>query len=153
MTHDARRRVTTRDVALIIGRDPPLEPGSRVLLRLAAITDDELVELAALDERFGDLLRAGTVRVDVDDVVEPVSRLEQVLSTPGQPATGLARSLDSWRLRGFVDMPAAERSNLDRWVDLEHRVVSDYQTIVLVPPGESDDREPTYSTADGDATC
>ena len=85
-------------VALIIGRDPPLEPGSRVLLRLAAITDDELVELAALDERFGDLLRAGTVRVDVDDVVEPVSRLEQVLSTPGQPATGLARSLDSWRL-------------------------------------------------------
>ncbi len=76
---------------LIIGRDPRLEPGSRVLLRLAAITDDELIELEELDERFGDLLRDGTVRVDVDDVVavlgDPVSRLEHVLSTPDQPAT------------------------------------------------------------------
>ena len=93
----------------------------------------------------------------MDDVVavlgDPVSRLEHVLSTPDQPARRLARALHSWRLWGYVDIPAAERRNFDRWVDLERRVVTDYQTVVLMPPGVSTNREPTYWTADGDATC
>lgn len=127
---------------LLVGRNPTLAPGSRVLARVVGITGGELDEYAALQARFGDLLRDGAVTVDVDAVVsvlaDPVADLDEVLATPGRPARGLARHLDAWRRWGYVEVPAGERAAFDRWVELEHRALTDFQTVVLLPPGSSE---------------
>jgi hypothetical protein len=139
---------------LLVGRNPRLEPGSRVLARVVGISADELDEYVALQEQFGELLRDGVVTVDVDAAVgvldDPVDELTEVLDTPGEPAHGLARQLDAWRRWGYVELPAAERAALDRWVELEHRALTDFQTVVLLPPDPSAAPEPT---GDAVATC
>ncbi len=129
---------------LISGPDPELAPGSVVVAEVAGITDDELAEYAALQERFGDLLRDGTIDVDgaaIDGISEPATdELREVLATPDLPATGLARHLDSWRRSGFVSIPASDRDAFDRWFELEQRSSADYQTIVVEQPSAPDDR-------------
>lgn len=139
-------------LSLIVGDNPRLVPGSRVLLRVVGFTDDEVDEYAALQDRFGDLLRGGTVTVDVDAVStvsgDSVDDLQAVIATPDAPASELARHLEAWRLSGYVRVPSDEREALDRWVELERRVLTEYQTLVLLPPGGSG--EPT---TDATSTC
>ena len=53
---------------LIAGHDPTLEPGSMVIAEVVGITDDELAEYAELQAHFGDLLRDGSVTVDVGGI-------------------------------------------------------------------------------------
>jgi hypothetical protein len=129
---------------LISGPNPRLEPGSVVVAEVAAISDDELAEYVALQERFGDLLREGTINVDgaaLDGIAGPATdELRVVLATPGLPAGGLARHLDSWRRSGFVSIPAPDRNAFDRWFELEQRSSADYQTIVVEQPNAPDDR-------------
>lgn len=131
---------------IIAGRDPILAPGSIVLAQVVGITDDELHELAVLDEHFGALLRSGAVSVDLDAIRtklgEPVEQLIAVTDAPGASASGLARSLDHWRSWGYVDLPASEREAFERWFDLERRSSADYQTIVLEPPAGEQDANP-----------
>ncbi len=140
-------------LSLIVGENPRLVPGGRVLLRIVGITADELDEYAALQDRFGDLLRTGTVSVDVDALStvpgDPFDDLQTVLATPDEPAAGVARDLEAWRLWGYVRVPSDQRQAFDRWVELERRVmVTDYQTLVLLPPSESGG-----STTDTTTTC
>ena len=129
---------------LISGPNPRLEPGSVVVAEVAGITDDELAEYVALQERFGDLLREGTVDVDgaaLDGIAGPATdELRVVLATPGFPAGGLARHLDSWRRSGFVSIPGSDRNAFDRWFELEQRSSADFQTIVVEQPNAPDDR-------------
>ena len=133
-------------LSLIADDNPRLGPESRVLFRIVGITGltaDELDEHAALEDQFGDLLRAGTVAVDVGAVSAepggPLDELQAVLATPDEPAAGLARHLEAWRLRGHVRVPSDQRQAFDRWVELDGRVVKDYQTVALLPAGESDE--------------
>ena len=123
---------------LISGPDPELAPGSVVVAEVAGITEDELADHQALQQRFGDLLRDGTIEVDeaaLDDLATTATdELRTVLATPGLLAAGLARHLDSWRRAGYVDIPAAERDQFDRWFELEQRSSADYQTIVVEQP-------------------
>ena len=129
---------------LISGKDPELAPGSVIVAEVIGITDNELAEYAALQGYFGGLLRDGTV--DVDEAAleangEPaIDELAAVVATPGLPASGLARHLDSWRRSGFVAVPAPQRNAFDRWFELEQRSSADYQTIVLEQPSAPDDR-------------
>jgi hypothetical protein len=129
---------------LISGPNPRLEPGSVVVAEVAGITDDELAEYVALQERFGDLLREGTVDVDgaaLEGIAGPATdELRVVLATPGFPAGGLARHLDSWRRSGFVSIPGSDRNAFDRWFELEQRSSADFQTIVVEQPNAPDDR-------------
>ena len=80
------------------------------------MTDDELSEYSMLQERFGDLLRDGSIDVDgeaLDGLATPsVDELRAVLATPGLPATWLARHLDSWQRSGFVVDPGIGRGRL-----------------------------------------
>jgi hypothetical protein len=139
-------------LSLISGKDPQLVSGSRVLLRIVGITAAELDEYAALQDRFGDLLRAGTVKVDVDalSALRGVlfDDLQAVLSTPDAPATSLARHLAAGRQWGDVRIPSDQRQAFDRWVELEQREVIAYQALVLMPPSE-----PGEPTADAMTTC
>lgn len=129
---------------LISGKDPELAPGSVIVAEVIGITDNELAEYAALQGYFGGLLRDGTV--DVDEAAleangEPaIDELAAVVATPGLPASGLARHLDSWRRSRFVAVPAPQRTAFDRWFELEQRSSADYQTIVLEQPSAPDDR-------------
>lgn len=127
---------------LISGRDPALVPGSTVIAEVVAITGDELSEYVALQSHFGELLRAGTVAVHLGGVRfvlgGDTTKLESVLDTPGKRAGGLARSIDAWRRWGFVDIPASEIDAFDRWLELERRSSSDYQTVVLENPAPGD---------------
>ena len=129
---------------LISGPDPELAPGSVVVAEVVGITDDELAEYAALQERFGDLLRDGTIDVDgaaIDGISEPATdELREVLATPDLPATGLARHLDRWWRSGLASIPASDRDAFDRWFELEQRSSADYQTIVVEQPSAPDDR-------------
>ena len=127
---------------LIVGKDPPLEPGSVVVASVVGISDDELDEYADLQAAFGDHLRAGEVTVDADAVrgtfgpaTSQLDDLAGVLATPGRPAAGLARSLEVWQRWGYAHIPAALDASFQRWFDLERRSSSDYQTVVLAPPG------------------
>ena len=127
---------------LIAGKDPPLEPGSVVLAGVVGIGDSELDEYADLQAAFGDHLRAGEVTVDADAVrgtfgpaTSQLDDVAGVLATPGRPAAGLARSLEAWQRWGDAHIPAALDASFQRWFDLERRSSSDYQTVVLAPPG------------------
>ncbi len=130
---------------LISGPNPELAPGSVVVAEVAGITAEELAEYATLQQRFGDLLRDGSVDRRYG---EHSTELDTGMSrscarwcaTPDLPATGLARHLDTWRRSGFVSIPAAERDAFDRWFELELRSSADYQTIVLEQPSAPDDR-------------
>ena len=79
---------------LISGPDPELAPGSVVVAEVAGITEDELADHHALQQRFGDLLRDGTIEVDeaaLDDLATTATdELRTVLTTPGLPAAWLA---------------------------------------------------------------
>lgn len=127
-------------ILLIAGSGQELAPGSVVLAEVVGITDDELAEHVELQSRFGELLRAGVVAIDLHAITtalgEPVDKPAQVIDTPGMPATGLARSLDHWRSWGFVDVPSSERDAFDRWFELERRSSADFQTVVLEDPAE-----------------
>ena len=127
---------------LISGRDPALAPGATVIAEVVAITDDELAEYVELQAHFGDLIRDGTVFVHlggIDYVLrEDTTKIEAVMNTPGMRAGGLARSMDAWRGWDFVRIPASERAAFDRWLELEKRSSSDYQTVVLENPAPGD---------------
>jgi hypothetical protein len=131
-------------LVLISGPDPELPPGSVVVAEVAGITEDELADHRALQQRFGDLLRDGTISVDdaaLDDIATTATdELRTVLATPGLPAAGLARHLDSWQRAGYVDIPAAQRDQFDRWFEFEQRSSADYQTIVVEQPSAPDER-------------
>ena len=127
---------------LIAGKDPTLEPGSAVLAQVVGVSDAELDEYAELQAVFGDHLRSGDLSVDVPRVratfgaaaATQLDDIATVRGTPGQPAAGLARSLDEWRRWGYVHVPSSLRATFDRWYDLERRSSADYQTVVLAPP-------------------
>jgi hypothetical protein len=131
-------------LVLISGPDPELPPGSVVVAEVAGITEDELADHRALQQRFGDLLRDGTISVDdaaLDDIATTATdELRTVLATPGLPAAGLARHLDSWQRAGYVDIPAAQRDQFDRWFEFEQRSSADYQTNVVEQPSAPDER-------------
>jgi hypothetical protein len=131
-------------LVLISGANPPLARGSVVVAEVAAMTDDELDEYAALQQRFGDLLRDGDIEVDgaaLDGIkASTTDELNAVLATPGLDATGMARHLDEWRRSGLVTIPSAEREGFDRWFELEQRSSADYQMIVVEQPSAPDDR-------------
>ena len=83
--------------------------------------------------------RSRSTRQPLDDLATTATdELRTVLTTPGLPAAGLARHLDSWRRAGYVDIPAAEREQFDRWFELEQRSSADYQTIVVEQPSAPD---------------
>ena len=131
-------------LVLISGPDPELASGSVVVAEVVGITDDELAEHATLQEYFGSLLHDGTIEVDRNALAAigeaATDELAVVLATPGLPASGLARHLDSWRRSGFVTIPAPQRAAFERWFELEQRSSADYQTIVVEQPSASDDR-------------
>ena len=126
---------------LVMARRPELEPGSRVLARVEAFTDAERTEMEELQERFGELLRGGSVALDLDaitTVLDPdLDDLLAVFTTPGAPAAGLSADVEEWRRWGFAEVPVPAREAYDRWVTLEQRSVTDYQTLLLAPPGVS----------------
>ena len=127
---------------LISGRDPALAPGSTVIAEVVAITPAELDEYIELQAYFGDLIRDGTVFVHlggIDYVLrEDTTKIEAVMNTPGMRAGGLARSMDAWRGWDFVRVPVSERGAFERWLELEKRSSSDYQTVVLENPAPGD---------------
>ncbi|MET0909432.1 MAG: hypothetical protein ABWZ99_08175 [Ilumatobacteraceae bacterium] len=129
---------------LIAGADPELAPGSVIVAEVVGITDTELAEYAALQRRFGELLRDDIIDVgglaDADVAPGPVDELAAVLTTPELPATGLARHLDGWQRSGIVSIPAAVGEDFARWLQLEQRSSADYQTIVLEQPSVPDNR-------------
>ncbi|HET9548415.1 MAG TPA: hypothetical protein VFO97_11285, partial [Desertimonas sp.] len=90
------------------------------------------------------LLRDHTIDVgglaDADVAPGPVDELSAVLTTPGLPATGLARHLDGWQRSGIVSIPAAVGEDFAHWLQLEQRSSADYQTIVLEQPSVPDNR-------------
>ena len=101
---------------LISALVPGLEPGSTIVAEVAGITDDELAEYAGLQDRFGDLLRDGTIVVDetaLDDAAATtIEELRAVMTTPDRPASGLARHLDGWRRSGLATIPGVAAGRL-----------------------------------------
>jgi hypothetical protein len=111
--------------------------GESVLVHVDAFTDEDAAELAQLDQRFGELMRSGEVAVDLRDM-EYLGRRQQprfrrVLSTPGLPASGLARAVDRWVAWDVVEIPSRFRSSAERWTDLELRSYLEDVTILLAP--------------------
>ena len=129
-------------ILLISGPDPTLAPGSTVIAEVVGITDDELSEYVELQVHFGDLLRDGSVSVHLGNIDyflrEDTSKVEAVMNTPGMSAGGLARSIDSWRGWEYVTIPPSERGAFTRWLELERRSSSDYQSVVLENPAPGD---------------
>jgi hypothetical protein len=127
---------------LISGRDPALAPGATVIAEVVAITDDELAEYLELQAHFGDLIRDGTVSVHLGGIEyvlgEDTTKIEAVMNTPGMRAGGLARSMDAWRGWDFARVPPSEQDAFERWLELEKRSSSDYQTVVLENPAPGD---------------
>jgi len=127
---------------LISGRDPALAPGSTVIAEVVAITQDELDEYVELQGHFGELLRDGSVDVHLGGIRyvlnDDTAKIEAVMTMPGMRAGGLARSMDAWRGWGFVTIPGSERDAFERWLELEKRSSSDYQTVVLENPAPVD---------------
>jgi hypothetical protein len=132
-----------RRLLIISGRDPRLEPGSHVIASVAGMTEEELAEYRMLQAHFGDVLRSGVVEIDLGGVETVLGMstegVRDVLATDGTPAGGLARQMDQWMRWGLVTIPSTERDNFDRWFELEHRSVMDYQTVVVenAAPGDS----------------
>jgi hypothetical protein len=127
------------------GPAPQVDPGSTVLAEVTAISDAELDEYRQLQQRFGELLRDGTITID-GTALERIAATDQreqlrtVLATPGLAASGLARHLESWERWGVVSIPAAEQASFERWFALELRSWADFQTIVLEQPSAPDGR-------------
>jgi hypothetical protein len=133
-----RGRAVGRIVLADAGGDPVVRDGEVVLADVDAFRADGRAQLAALDRRFGDLLRDGRVELDRAGLEllagGEVPGLAPVLSSPGTPATGLATVLAPWTGWGVVDVPADLQDDFDRWVDLETRSSLEVVTILLAPP-------------------
>jgi hypothetical protein len=111
--------------------------GEAVLAHVDAFTDDDEAALDALDQQFGDWLRDGTVLVDLPMLEFLDGRqnlaLRRVMSSPDQPASGLAATVRRWTAWGVVDLDGKQHDELDRWVDLQVRSRMEDVTILLVP--------------------
>jgi hypothetical protein len=113
--------------------------GEAVLAHVDAFTDDDEAALDALDQQFGDWLRDGTVLVDLpmleflDGRQNLALRRVRVMSSPDQPASGLAATVRRWTAWGVVDLDGKQHDELDRWVDLQVRSRMEDVTILLVP--------------------
>jgi len=118
-----------------------LAVGSVVLARVDGMSAMDDVALDRLDAQFGDLVRAGDVRVDIDavrtDLEGDVTRLVEVLGAPGRTAAGLAETLAGWRSAGLVVVAASAAGDFAQWVELEGRSFADVHTLALVPPPAS----------------
>ena len=136
---DAVNRIVLADA----GGDPVARDGETVLAHVDAFTDADRAELIDLDRRFGDWLRDGSVEFDLGGLEYfaggPLPGLDAVLTTPGQPATGLARTLAPWQAWGLIHMPRDLRAAFERWIDLHTRSVLEDVTILLAPIPRDDD--------------
>ena len=103
---------------LIAGADPELAPGSVIVAEVVGITDTELAEYAALQQRFGELLRDDTIDVgglaDADVASGPRRRTGGGAGDPG--AAGDWAGPPSRRLAAIRDRldPGGRRRGLRR---------------------------------------
>jgi hypothetical protein len=114
-------------------------------------SEPDAAELEALDRRFGDWLRDGSVGVDAATLEYVAGRelpeLRDVLETPGRSATGLAALLGRWPDWGVVDVPAELEGEYDRWIDLQKRSTADNVTVLLAPVSGREHGAPPVSAA------
>jgi hypothetical protein len=119
------------------GGDPVPRDGEVVLAHVDEFSDTDQADLEALDRRFGEWLRDGTVGVELGGLEYLAGRelpeLQAVLTTPGHPATGLASFLSPWRMWGVIRVPADLDDDFDRWDDLQLRSTIEDVTILLAP--------------------
>jgi hypothetical protein len=134
-------RAETRIVLADAGGDPAPREGETVLAHVDGFSDADAAELEALDRRFGEWLRDGSVDLDVS-TLEYLAGRElpelQVLETPGRSATGLAALLGPWPNWGVLDVPAELEDEFNRWIDLQKRSTADIVTVLLAPMPERD---------------
>ena len=119
-SRDAPRRAAIQRLLLISGAGSRRWRPARVIVaEVVGITDAELAEYAALQQRFGDLLRDGTIDVDglahADVAAGPLDELRGRADDPGAarrlgwPAISTAGG-DA----GIVSIPAADGERLRR---------------------------------------
>lgn len=151
-TSDSRHLLT-----LVAG--PPStqpRPGAVVLARVDKFTKREAKELTRLNKRFGNYIRSGKVKFGTARLVtfgRPNPKgLDEVRSTPGKPATGMAMRLAPWHRSSAVTMSDDLNGVFGRWVDLAQRA-ADYQVTIFLQPHEPhpelcDSRKPGSLRAD-----
>jgi hypothetical protein len=118
-------------------------PDEIVLAQVNGLTTVELGEHEALGAEFGDLLRDGTIAVNLGAFpyfgVEVDRRLAAVYEDDAASAAGLADYLQRLQPYGLVGIPAEVTPRLERWQELERRLVDDRVAIFLGPNVIRDD--------------
>jgi hypothetical protein len=128
-------------------------PDEIVLAQVDGLTPAEHGEHTALEVEFGDLLRDGTIAVNLGAFpyfgIEIDPRLAAVYEDEHASAAGLADYLNRLQPFGLVKIPEAVAPRFAQWQDLERRLVYDRVAIFLAPNLIDHDRCDTVAPGAG----
>jgi hypothetical protein len=128
-------------------------PDETVLAQVDGLTAAEHEEHAAVEAEFGDLLRDGTIAVNLGAFpyfeIDVDPRLAAVYEDEHASAAGLADYLERLQPFGLVEIPESVAPRLERWKELEQRLLYDRVAIFLAPNLIDHDRCATVAPGAG----